>query len=239
MPNIRLGRGAIPTPRYLLAGATPHKPLKSHPKEHITLPKKISFWGNYSDGDCVTAEEAFAKTCHHPEIFVQDQEVTAWANQHGVLQGANLVEVMNWMVAGGFAQNGKTFDDGGHLSVDWHDANILESAISEGPVKLGIGANQLENLWWANGGSASGGKNGWFAVNFGPETTEDHCVSLCGYGSIHWLAGKLSAHVPANVDGSKPGYAMFTWDSIGIIDVPSMLNITYEAWLRHPTTIVH
>ncbi len=187
----------------------------------------------------MTAEEAFAKTCHHPEIFVQDQEVTAWANQHGVLQGANLVEVMNWMVAGGFAQNGKTFDDGGHLSVDWHDANILESAISEGPVKLGIGANQLENLWWANGGSASGGKNGWFAVNFGPETTEDHCVSLCGYGSIHWLAGKLSAHVPANVDGSKPGYAMFTWDSIGIIDVPSMLNITYEAWLRHPTTIVH
>jgi len=37
---------------------------------------------------------------------------------------------------------------------------------------------------------------------------------------------------------SQQGYAMFTWDSIGIIDQPSMLAITHEAWLRNPTTIV-
>jgi hypothetical protein len=239
MQNVRLGRGAIPTPRYLLAGATPHKIVKQHPQEHITLPRKISFWGNYSDGDCVTAEEAFAKTCHHGEIFIHDQEVIAWASQHGVLQGANLVEVMKWMEKKGFAQNGKVYDDGGYLSVDWSNPAILDNAIYEGPVKLGVGANQLETLWWASGGSASGGKNGWFAVNFTKETTEDHCVSLCGYGSIAWLAGKLKVKVPAGVDGTKPGYAMFTWDSIGIIDVPSMMNITFEAWLRHPTTLVH
>ena len=35
-----------------------------------------------------------------------------------------------------------------------------------------------------------------------------------------------------------PAYALFTWDSIGIIDVPSMLAITGEAWLRNPTTVV-
>ena len=31
---------------------------------------------------------------------------------------------------------------------------------------------------------------------------------------------------------------MFTWDSIGIIDVPSMIAITQEAWLRQPTTAI-
>ena len=30
---------------------------------------------------------------------------------------------------------------------------------------------------------------------------------------------------------------MFTWNSIGIIDVPSMIAITQEAWLRQPTTV--
>jgi hypothetical protein len=48
----------------------------------------------------------------------------------------------------------------------------------------------------------------------------------------------LKVPVPHGVDGTKPGYAMFTWDSIGIIDVPSMLAITFEAWVRIPTTII-
>jgi hypothetical protein len=39
--------------------------VRRHPTNFIILPQKISFWGNYSDGDCVTAEEAFAKACRH------------------------------------------------------------------------------------------------------------------------------------------------------------------------------
>ena len=31
---------------------------------------------------------------------------------------------------------------------------------------------------------------------------------------------------------------MFTWNSIGIIDQQSMLNMTYEAWIRNPVTII-
>ena len=53
-----------------------------------------------------------------------------------------------------------------------------------------------------------------------------------------WLAQQLGVEVPPGVDGSQPGYAMFTWNSIGIIDQPSMLAITHEAWLRNPTTII-
>jgi hypothetical protein len=33
-------------------------------------------------------------------------------------------------------------------------------------------------------------------------------------------------------------YAMFTWGSIGIADRTSLMNITGEAWVRNPTTIV-
>jgi hypothetical protein len=33
-------------------------------------------------------------------------------------------------------------------------------------------------------------------------------------------------------------YAMFTGGSIGIIDRQSLMNITGEAWVRNPTTIV-
>ena len=44
--------------------------------------------------------------------------------------------------------------------------------------------------------------------------------------------------VPSGVNGAKPGYALFSWGSIGIIDVPSMVAITHEAWLRTPTTVI-
>jgi hypothetical protein len=38
---------------------------------------------------------------------------------------------------------------------------------------------------------------------------------------------------------SSLAIGLFTWNSIGIIDVPSMLAITQEAWLRNPTTVIN
>jgi hypothetical protein len=256
MPNTRGGpddahnnpkRGAIPTPRHLLAaampympggleGAAPMPPIKA-PADFIHIPKKISFWGNYDHGDCVTAEEAFAKACHTPEIFIPEAAVIAWATAHNVLEGANLHEVMVWMQTDGFKQGGHTYDDGSILSVNWTNATVLNRAIWEGPVKIGIAADQLLATWKAAGGRKEGGKSGWFATGYHNDTAEDHCVCLCGYGTIAWLAGKLHATVPAGVIGTQPGYALFTWDSIGVIDTPSLLAITQEAWLRNPTTI--
>jgi hypothetical protein len=31
---------------------------------------------------------------------------------------------------------------------------------------------------------------------------------------------------------------MFTWDSVGIVDQPSLIAVTQEAWLRSPTTVI-
>ena len=53
-------RGANPTPASVLAAATPLVPAIGAPPNFITIPQTLSFWGNYSNGDCVTAEEAFA-----------------------------------------------------------------------------------------------------------------------------------------------------------------------------------
>jgi hypothetical protein len=227
-------RGAMSSPRHALAAATPYlQPPPSAPPHHIVIPHKLSSWGNFDHGDCVTAEEAFAKACYKSEIFISDEEVIQWATSHGALEGAYLNQVLEWMQADGFKQQSHTYDDGRFYSLDWTRPAILNGAIYEGPVKIGVAANQLETAW-----RTTGGKSGWFGVGFKPDTNEDHCVSLCGYGAISWLAHKLDATVPSGVDGTKPGYALFTWDSIGIIDQPSMVAITHEAWLRNPTTVV-
>ncbi|MBO4221107.1 hypothetical protein [Bradyrhizobium neotropicale] len=228
-------RGATPTPRSVLAAATPHSVvgLAAAPPHFITIPHRLSSWGNFDHGDCVTAEEAFAKACHNPEIFISDNEVIRWATKHGVLEGAYLHQVMLWMQENGFHQNRHIYDDGQIYSVDWTNPSTLNSAIATGPVKIGVAATQIQTAW-----NSTNGKTGWFALGFNKDTNEDHCVSLCGYGSLNWLAQQLQVTVPAGVDGTKLGYAMFTWDSIGIIDQPSMIAVTEEAWLRTPTTIV-
>lgn len=231
----KLKRGAKATPTHMLAAATPHRVIPGMPPNWIIVPNKISMWHNDVHGDCVTAEEAFAKACHSPEIFITDAEVESWATAHNVYEGAYLTEVLNAMQTDGFTQDGNTYDDGAYYSVDYTDEPTLQSAISQGPVKIGVAADQLEAVYHAQGGTS-----GWFATGFTQTThdQEDHCVSLCGYGTISWLAKQLNVSVPKGVDGTKSGYALFTWDSIGIIDFPSMKAMTWEAWLRTPTTIV-
>jgi hypothetical protein len=233
MPDQLLKRGAIPSPRSALAAATPHVALAGAPATFLTKPQRISMWGNDVHGDCVTAEEAFAKACNSPEIFITDDQVIAWATRHGVLEGAYLTQVLGWMQNDGFADASNVYDDGPYLSVNWKDPATLQSAIATGPVKIGVAADQLETAW-----HSTGGRSGWFGTGFHNDSNEDHCVALCGYGSIAWLAQQLGVQVPAGINGAQAAYALFTWNSIGIIDAPSMVAITEEAWLRRPTTVI-
>jgi hypothetical protein len=200
------------------------------PAQWLWLPTRLSMWLNDVDGDCVTAEEAFAKACHSPEIFITDDTVEAWATENDVLNGTELVTVLDLMQNAGFQQDGELYNDGPFNSVDWTNTTALQNAIAQGPVKIGIAADQLEDV------VPNPPTNGWLATGFTKDRNLDHCVSLCGYGSIAWLAAQLGVSAPSSVYG--PGYALFTWDSIGIIDVPSLLAICGEAWLRNPTSVV-
>jgi len=230
-------RGATPSPRSVLAAASPHVAAAAAPPNFLTVPGQISMWGNYYHGTCVTAEEAFAKACNTPEIFIPENDVISWATKHGVLEGAVISQELQVMQNDGFQEGGSIYDDGPYSAVNWANSANLQSAISNGPVKIGVAADQLVTVWHAAGGNSTGGKSGWFAVGFHADPNYDHCVSLCGYGTISWLAKQLNVPVPAGVDGTKTGYALFTWDSIGIIDEPSLRAITCEAWLRQPTTV--
>ena len=225
----RFQRGAFPSPRHRLAAAAPHVATTSTPAQWLWKPARLSMWLNDVDGDCVTAEEAFAKGCQ-PGVFITDDTVQAWATANNVLNGADLTTVLDLMQTAGFPSGDTTLDDGPPVSVDWTNASLLQNAIAQGPVKIGVAADQLEATVESQPGNA------WLAMGYQSDQNEDHCVSLCGYGTISWLASQLGAEFTGEI-ADTPAYAMFTWDSIGIIDEPSLLAICAEAWLRQPTTI--
>src|SRR5690242_10454368 len=62
----KLMRGAKPTPFPKIIAALKsgkagiHRANASAPAQVITVPKKLSMWGNSQYGDCVTAESCFA-----------------------------------------------------------------------------------------------------------------------------------------------------------------------------------
>ncbi|HLI52500.1 MAG TPA: hypothetical protein VKU87_11945 [Thermomicrobiaceae bacterium] len=238
-----LPRGAIPTPRSELAAARPYVPPDAiaAPPTFLMWPVQMSSWNNYVYGDCVTAEEAFAKATAAPQVFIPEATVVAWAQEHGYLNGANLTDVMKSMQSGGFPLDNDVYDDGGYYSVEWTNAGILQSAIySQGPVKIGVGAGDFQSNAH---GSVTPGTSGWAMYNYPTGQGEDHCVSLCGYGTLSALVGLFQEHgVTVQAPSGMPTglcYALFTWNSIGIVDQQSMLNMTYEAWVRNPVTIVH
>src|SRR3978361_2157955 len=122
MPDQSPKRGAMPSPRHALAAASPYAVAVGAPATFLTKPAQLSMWGNDVHGDCVSAEEAFAKACNSPEIFIPEAQVISWATRHGVLEGAYLTDVLGWMQNDGFAGPSDTYDDGPHFSVNWNDA---------------------------------------------------------------------------------------------------------------------
>lgn len=229
MPVQTLKRGAIPSLPGVTNALPRHVATVSSPLNYIRIPNQMSIWGNDKYGDCVTAEEAFAKACVNPEIFIPESIVVAWATSNNVLNGATCPTVLDLMQENeqGILFSGTYYFDGSYSWVDWQDAPTLQSAIYHGPVKLLLAADQIEAVYRENKGVS-----GWLATNFATESNYDHCVSLCGYGSLAWLANQLNVTLPPNIKGEAPGYAMFTWNSIGIIDVPSLLAVNHEAYLR-------
>ncbi len=228
MPQ-QLFRGAKPTAKYRIDAAAPHLAAKPAPPQFLRLPK-LDMWGNQIFGDCVSAEEAFAKSCDG--IFIPQHKVVTWARNHWALNGAGIWEIMTLMRTDGFYQGPTQYNDGPFKYVNFTNVAILRNAIAQGPVKIGVAANQLENVIQTYGV----GKNGWIATGFTPDGNLDHCTSLCGYGTFAWLTSQLGGSKP-KIAAATPCYAMFTWSSVGIIDAPSLLAICGEAWLRTPTTI--
>jgi hypothetical protein len=224
----------LPTPNQELASAQPYHARLTAPESFIAWPTKIDFWGNEKAGSSSWAEEAFAKACAEPKVFVPTDVVMLTARECGSSNFAAFLQ------SHGFHMDRKAHLDGPFHSIDWTNAAALNDAIANaGPVKIGVAS---ANLASGAQGQVTPGTSGWAIYGLPPDQSENHWASLCGYGPLAALVdlferNGVSVHLPAGMP-TGPCYAMFTWGSIGIIDRQSLMNITGEAWVRNPTTIV-
>lgn len=228
--------GATPTPFLKVVAAIKAGDAKIYkatapPPQIVVVPKRLSIWGNNQFGDCVTAESCFAIADYSTfigldEIFVTEASCIKWARDHGVLNGADLLSVIQGMQRDGIPdEKGIVRKAGNPSSVDYSNEVTLQSAIAQGPVSIAIGSGSLP--------SGAGSRNGWYV--FGSRRTgADHCVSLCGYGPTVELFKALGASPPPNAPAN--GYLLFTWGTIGVVDHKWLLSTCVEAWVRNPTT---
>jgi hypothetical protein len=226
--------GEFPSPNHELAAAQPYRASGAAPESFLSWPNGIGDWGKKKVSNSSWAEEAFAKACAEPKVFIPADVVlfTSWE-----CGSSNFAEFMQTR---GVQMDRKAYMDGPFHSVDWTNAAALHGAIANsGPVKIGVASAHL-----ASGaqGQLTPGTSGWAIHGLPAGQPENHCASLCGYGPLAALADLFERQgVHVNLPPDMPTelcYAMFTWDSIGIIDRQSLMNITGEAWVRNPTTIV-
>lgn len=235
-------RGLIPSSPEVLAAAKKYTvpERKGLPEVFLRWPSGLSYWGNDSYGDCVSAEEAFAKACSAPFVCFSDEYVVGWADKYGFLNGASISAVLNKMQDTGMHFNFNTLYDGEDFSVDIRNREELKDAIYRyGPVKLGVAAKQFQGGADIKG-CVTPGRNGWAFYSYPSGLPEDHCIGLCGYGSFSALAAEFRKHgaevCPTEGMPECMCYALFTWSSIGIVDEASLYNMTMEAWIRCPVT---
>ena len=223
----------LPTPNNELAAAQPYRADAAGPESFLDWPIEIGFWGNDTLSNSSWAEEAFAKACARPKVFLPTDVVLLAERECGSSNFARFMQTH------GFQTEGTAYLDGPFHSVNWTDAAALQSAIANvGPVKIGVAS---ANLASGPHGQVTAGTSGWAIYGLPAGQPENHCASLCGYGPLAVLVGlfeRYGIHVDVP-SGMPPGlcYAMFTSGSIGIVDGQSLMNITGEAWVRNPTTI--
>jgi hypothetical protein len=226
--------GEFPTPNQELASAQPYRASGAAPESFIVWPIGIGSWGNDEVSNSSWAEEAFAKACAEPQVLVPSDVVLSTARECGSSNFAAFIQTH------GFQMEGKAYMDGPFNSVDWTNAATLNGAIANvGPVKIGVASANLSS---GPQGKITPGTSGWAIYGLPTGHPENHCAGLCGYGPLVELVDLFEQHgVNVNLPSGMPTglcYAMFTWGSIGIVDSQSLINITGEAWVRNPTTIV-
>ncbi len=222
--------GARRSPQHVIDAAQKHR-ARAFPPQFAVVPSFMEMWLNDQYGDCVSAEEAFAKAaysimCGLPETKITDATLMSFCTKYDLLNGADLASVIDQMTSDGFHQDGTTYTDGVKQSVDYSNEATLQSAISTGPVKIAIGSGDLP--------SGAGSSNGWYALG-GGGAPNDHCTSLCGYGPAEYLYQQLGVALPSALAGKK-GYLQYTWSTIGFVDHPWIMGTVQEAWVRNPTT---
>jgi hypothetical protein len=226
--------GEFPTPNHELAAAQPYKADAAAPESAIAWPIGTDPWENERVRNSSWAEEAFAKACAEPRVLIPTEVVLLTSRDRGSSNFAAFMQTH------GFRLDGKAYLDGPFNSVDWTNAATLNGAIANvGPVKIGVAS---ANLTSSSCGRVTPGTSSWAIYGLPMDQAENYWASVFGYGALAALVDYFERQgVNVNLPPGMPVglcYAMFIWGSIGIIDRQSLINITGEAWVRNPTTIV-
>ncbi len=227
--------GEFPTPNQELAGARPYRASSVAPESFLAWPLEIDSWGDKDAANSSWAEEAFAKACAEPKVFVPAAVVLSASRECGSSNFAGFMQTR------GFRMDRKVYLDGPFRLIGWTNAADLNGAIAHvGPVKIGVASANLASPR----GEVTPGTSGW-AIHGLPARPARKSFARAFAATGRWPAlvpissrrRGVTVHAPS---GMPTGlcYAMFTWGSIGIVDRQSLMNITGEAWVRNPTTIV-
>ena len=145
--------GEFPTPNHELSAAQPYRGGGAAPESFIAWPTAIGFWGNEKVGSSTWAEEAFAKACAEPKVFIPTDVVLLTSRQRSSSNFAAFMQTH------GFQIDRKAYLDGPFNSVNWTDAAALNGAIANvGPVKIGVAS---ANLASGPQGQVTRGSSGW------------------------------------------------------------------------------
>lgn len=226
--------GEFPTPNYELASAEPYREGGRVPESFIAWPTAVASWGDAESGNASWAEEAFAKACAEPKIFIPPDVVRLTSRECGSSNFAAFMQTR------GFQMDGKAYLDGSFNSVNWTNPTALNGAIANvGPVKIGVASTSLAP---GERRQATFGTNVWAVCGLPAGQSENHYATLFGFGPLATLVDLFERHgVNVDLPPCMPAglcYAMYILGSIGIIDRKSLINITGEAWVRNPTTVV-
>jgi hypothetical protein len=232
--EIPVPKGEFPSPNQDLAVARRYRGGASIPESFISWPTKIGSWNDETASSPIWAEEAFAKACVEPKVFIPPEVVRSASRECGWSNFAA------FMQAHGFQMDGKAYLDGPFALVNWTNAAALNGAIANiGPVKIGVASPGLSS---GPHGQVTPATSGWAIYGLPQRQPGDQCASLFGYAPLAVLVDLFRRRgVDVNLPSGMPtglSYAMFASGSIGVIDRQSLMNITGEAWVRSPTTIV-
>ena len=231
---------------YRCQMAAPYRLTRSvatPPKSFFLFCKKLSYWLNNRDGDCVTAEAMYcidaAMTAAGKGGFVADDAaVNTFGRHYGLMNGADLNQVTDIFAKDGFTDQGNTFKFGEGSTVNYKDLPELNAAIFEAQssVQIAIAANQLE--------AAAGQGTINFLYGSRPDKRTDHCTGLGCYGEAQELLDALNSFyagmdpkyqavsLPSGLKPTTDCQVMFSWDKYFICENGSVVDICDEANIR-------
>lgn len=231
----KFARGAKRSPGHRVASAPRFLLSAAPPPQFAMIPSAIHMWGNDQFGDCVSAQTccsmaAWTTHCGNP-VVPTDAECIAFARKYGLLNGADLTQVMDIMASKGMTVGGKLYKEGGYSSVDYSVPLSFQSALCVGPVNVAIDADALP--------SGAGNKQGWYAFGgrAGQFPNTDHCITFLAYGPASFCYQSIGVALPAGVDATKACYVCDTWNTLGVVDQDWVMSTMEEAWVRNPTTV--